>query len=175
MRAGADCLSSEVRAVASKCKNTARPQVARPFTPASESCFCFLGAEEKQLSGARTKTVRKERRREFCTDVEASQSTRFRAKKGERREKKGRAPKGNRTVIRGGKKIKLRRIVGGSRPPGICNPPPKKTKNNSPDGQDGIRTRAPYEIGALIQRLRPTRPRNLEHETSLPKWRLYKV
>ena len=27
--------------------------------------------------------------------------------------------------------------------------------------RDGIRTRAPYEIGALIQRLRPTRPPDL--------------
>ena len=43
----------------------------------------------------------------------------------------------------------------------------RRTAN--PTGPGGIRTHAPCEIGALIQRLRPTRPRNLEHETSPAK------
>ena len=41
---------------------------------------------------------------------------------------------------------------------------PKKQKSHVPGG---IRTHAPCEIGALIQRLRPTRPRKLMHDNCI--------
>ena len=41
--------------------------------------------------------------------------------------------------------------------------------------RDGIRTRAPYEIGALIQRLRPTRPPDHAIPSSEKKQSIYRL